>query len=65
MEKQAQGGSVINMSYILGVVGGEKSQVYSAAKARVSGYTKSQTITYARKVSDLTLFRQAISTHHY
>lgn len=49
MEKQPSGGSVINMSSILGVVGGPKSQAYSAAKAGVSNYTKSQAITYASK----------------
>ena len=47
MEKQTSGGSVINMSSILGVVGGAKSQAYSAAKAGVANYTKSQAVTYA------------------
>ncbi len=47
MEKQSSGGSVINMSSILGVVGGEKSQAYSAAKAGVANYTRSQAVTYA------------------
>lgn len=47
MEKQNSSSSVINMSSILGVVGGEKSQAYSAAKAGVANYTKSQAITYA------------------
>lgn len=46
MVKQGSG-SVINMSSILGVVGGPKSQAYSAAKAGVANYTKSQAITYA------------------
>lgn len=49
MEKQASGGSIINMSSILGVVGGAKSQAYSAAKAGVANYTKSQAVTYAQK----------------
>jgi len=44
----AQGsGSVINMSSILGVVGAAKSQAYSAAKAGVANFTKSQAVTYA------------------
>ena len=47
MEKQTSGGSVINMSSILGVVGGAKSRAYSAAKAGVANYTKSQAVTYA------------------
>lgn len=47
MEKQNSGGNIINMSSILGVVGGEKSQAYSAAKAGVANYTKSQAVTYA------------------
>lgn len=46
MVKQ-KSGSVINMSSILGVVGGVKSQAYSAAKAGVANYTRSQAITYA------------------
>lgn len=46
MVKQGSG-SVINMSSILGVVGGPKFQAYSAAKAGVANYTKSQAITYA------------------
>jgi len=40
-------GSVINMSSILGVVGAAKSQAYSAAKAGVANFTKSQDVTYA------------------
>ncbi|TGD19653.1 SDR family NAD(P)-dependent oxidoreductase [Levilactobacillus suantsaiihabitans] len=46
MVKQGSG-SVINMSSILGVVGAAKSQAYSAAKAGVANYTKSQAVTYA------------------
>ncbi|HIY57818.1 MAG TPA: SDR family oxidoreductase [Candidatus Tetragenococcus pullicola] len=49
MEKQKTPASVINMSSILGVVGSAKSQAYSAAKAGVINYTKSQAITYASK----------------
>ncbi|MTV81621.1 SDR family NAD(P)-dependent oxidoreductase [Secundilactobacillus folii] len=49
MEKQDSGGSVINMSSILGLVGGPKSQAYSAAKAGVANYTKSQAVTYAAR----------------
>lgn len=48
MLKQGSG-SVVNMSSILGVVGAVKSQAYSAAKAGVSNYTKSQAITYAQQ----------------
>lgn len=48
MEKQGQG-SVINMSSILGVVGGPDSAAYSAAKAGVANYTRSQSINYASK----------------
>lgn len=46
MVKQGSG-SVVNMSSILGVVGAAKSQAYSAAKAGVANYTKSQAVTYA------------------
>ncbi|MFC6289482.1 SDR family NAD(P)-dependent oxidoreductase [Levilactobacillus angrenensis] len=46
MVKQGSG-SVINMSSILGVVGAANSQAYSAAKAGVANYTKSQAVTYA------------------
>lgn len=46
MVKQGSG-SVINMSSILGVVGAAQSQAYSAAKAGVANYTKSQAVTYA------------------
>lgn len=49
MAKQDSGGSVVNMSSILGVVGGPKSQAYSAAKAGVANYTKSQAVTYATR----------------
>lgn len=49
MLKQGTGGSVINMSSILGVVGAAKSQAYSAAKAGVANYTKSQAVTYAKQ----------------
>jgi len=49
MEKQKTPASVINMSSILGVVGGPKSQAYSAAKAGVTNYTRSQAVTYASK----------------
>lgn len=49
MKKQKTPASVINMSSILGVVGSAKSQAYSAAKAGVINYTKSQAITYASK----------------
>lgn len=48
MLKQGSG-SVINMSSILGVVGAAKSQAYSAAKAGVANYTKSQAVTYAQQ----------------
>lgn len=48
MEKQGHG-SVINMSSILGVVGGPDSAAYSAAKAGVANYTRSQSINYASK----------------
>lgn len=47
MEKQKTPASIINMSSILGVVGGAKSAAYSAAKAGVANYTKSQAVTYA------------------
>ncbi|HJE45973.1 SDR family NAD(P)-dependent oxidoreductase [Levilactobacillus namurensis] len=46
MVKQ-QSGSVINMSSILGVVGAANSQAYSAAKAGVANFTRSQAVTYA------------------
>lgn len=46
MVKQGRG-RVINMSSILGVVGAANSQAYSAAKAGVANYTKSQAATYA------------------
>lgn len=49
MAKQDTGGSVVNMSSILGVVGGPKSQAYSAAKAGVANFTKSQAVTYASR----------------
>lgn len=49
MAKQDSGGSVVNMSSIFGVVGGPKSQAYSAAKAGVANYTKSQAVTYATR----------------
>lgn len=49
MAKQDSGSSVVNMSSILGVVGGPKSQAYSAAKAGVANYTKSQAVTYATR----------------
>ena len=48
MQKQHHG-SVVNMSSILGAVGGSESQAYSAAKAGVAMFTKSQAITYAKK----------------
>lgn len=48
MLKQGQG-SVINMSSILGLVGAANSQAYSAAKAGVMNYTKSQAVTYAKQ----------------
>lgn len=48
MVKQGSG-SVVNMSSILGVVGAAKSQAYSAAKAGVANYTKSQAVTYAQQ----------------
>ncbi|MDO4670038.1 MAG: SDR family oxidoreductase [Aerococcus sp.] len=48
MLKQGQG-SVINMSSILGLVGASHSQAYSAAKAGVTNYTKSQAVTYAKQ----------------
>ncbi|MDO4679958.1 MAG: SDR family oxidoreductase [Aerococcus sp.] len=48
MLKQGHG-SVINMSSILGVVGAANSQAYSAAKAGVANYTKSQAVTYAKQ----------------
>jgi len=48
MLKQGSG-SVVNMSSILGVVGAAKSQAYSAAKAGVANYTKSQAVTYAQQ----------------
>lgn len=48
MEKQGHG-SVINMSSILGVVGGPDSAAYSAAKAGVANVTRSQSINYASK----------------
>lgn len=48
MVKQGSG-SVINMSSILGVVGAAQSQAYSAAKAGVANYTRSQAVTYAQQ----------------
>jgi len=48
MVKQGSG-SVVNMSSILGIVGAAKSQAYSAAKAGVANYTKSQAVTYAQQ----------------
>ena len=42
MEKQGTPASVINTSSILGVVGAANSQAYSAAKAGVANFTRSQ-----------------------
>ena len=48
MLQQAHGGSIINLSSILGVVGAAKSQAYSAAKAAVANLTRSQAVTYGK-----------------
>ena len=48
MEKQGTPASVINTSSILGVVGAANSQAYSAAKAGVANFTRSQGVTYAK-----------------
>ncbi|MEK1451395.1 SDR family oxidoreductase [Limosilactobacillus fermentum] len=48
MEKQGTPASVIYTSSILGVVGAANSQVYSAAKAGVANFTRSQGVTYVK-----------------
>lgn len=42
-------GSIVNMGSILGLVGQENSHAYSAAKAAVINFTRSQALTYAQK----------------
>ena len=48
MLKQAHGGSIINISYVLGVVGKPSSYAYSATKSAVINMTRSAALTYAR-----------------
>lgn len=48
MEKQGTPASVIYTSSILGVVGAANSQAYSAAKAGVANFTRSQGVTYVK-----------------
>jgi NAD(P)-dependent dehydrogenase (short-subunit alcohol dehydrogenase family) len=42
-------GAIVNMASILGLVGQANSNAYSAAKAAVINYTRSQALTYADK----------------
>jgi NAD(P)-dependent dehydrogenase (short-subunit alcohol dehydrogenase family) len=42
-------GSIINMGSILGLVGQANSHAYSAAKAAVVNFTRSQALTYAKR----------------
>lgn len=48
MLKQAHGGSIINISSVLGVVGKPSSYAYSATKSAVINMTRSAALTYAR-----------------
>ena len=48
MLKQAHGGSIINISSVLGVVGKPSSYAYSATKSAVINMTRSTALTYAR-----------------
>ena len=43
------GGAIVNMASILGLVGQENSNAYSAAKAAVINLTRSVALTYARR----------------
>jgi NAD(P)-dependent dehydrogenase (short-subunit alcohol dehydrogenase family) len=43
------GGAIVNMGSILGLVGQTNSHAYSAAKAAVVNYTRSQALTYAQQ----------------
>lgn len=42
-------GAIVNMGSILGIVGQANSHAYSAAKAAVLNFTRSQALTYAQK----------------
>ena len=48
MLKQAHGGSIINISSVLGVVGKPSSYAYAATKSAVINMTRSAALTYAR-----------------
>ena len=48
MLKQAHGGSIINISSVLGVVGKPSSYAYSATKSAIINMTRSAALTYAR-----------------
>ena len=49
MAKQESGGSIINTSSIMGLVGSPTSPAYSAAKGAITTFTKSAAIQYAKE----------------
>ena len=49
--RKGGGGSIINTSSVMGIVGSPTSPAYSAAKGAITIFTKSAALQYARRIS--------------